>query len=519
MSTRTYDYILTINSVSGSFQKGNTIIGSSGTSATIANVTLNSNSTVNLKVKVDNVYQEFSNSESILSNNINTTGGSSINTIPYVPPTPASGNTTTATGTIIDITNSNYIREKNSFIQNPIVRLYTVYYPGEWYPPNEAGNPSGGKGEGRAWPDGFPLRFAEIRGDLNADISYNVEFGTTNYTPIPINSGGISTDSTGTINDITVDISNFDNLITQLVENPDLVGNNISNAVFAVVNGEIVNGIDPRTVPTGATYSDSEQTAALSRARSNGLNYSQSVVDSYGRQNASFTITTTESVNGTWKREKADSRDLLGAVVEIKSTFANFLDYWPEYAKVDASFSNVIEVSTALPYRVGDNVKSRSNSTIAQIQAIEENRFIFTDTQLDLTVGEPLLIDNVEKDDEAYVKDTFKIDALSSLTDEVASFSLTSWLQYFKLTLPRRKYYKNTCQWVYKGAECQYPGPGGLAIPGTNLTSNANPIAANNQVAGSQAEDECAKSFEACSNRNNTIHFGGFPGTGRTIPK
>ena len=32
----------------------------------------------------------------------------------------------------------------------------------------------------------------------------------------------------------------------------------------------------------------------------------------------------------------------------------------------------MVEVSTALPYRVGDNVKSRSNSFIATIDAIEE---------------------------------------------------------------------------------------------------------------------------------------------------
>ena len=94
-----------------------------------------------------------------------------------------------------------------------------------------------------------------------------------------------------------------------------------------------------------------------------------------------------------------------------------------------------------------------------------------------------------------------------------------SLLQFFKLVLPRRKYYKNTCQWIYKGEECQYPGPAGGTIPGTSLSANTNPIAANNQTAGSIAEDECGKSFESCQIRNNTIHFGGFPGTGRTIPK
>ena len=80
---------------------------------------------------------------------------------------------------------------------------------------------------------------------------------------------------------------------------------------------------------------------------------------------------------------------------------------------------------------------------------------------------------------------------LENLNEEVATFSLVSWLQYFRNQLPNRKYYKNTCQWAYKGPECQYPGPGGLAIPGTSLTSNANPIAANNNIASSSAGDVC----------------------------
>ena len=271
---------------------------------------------------------------------------------------------------ITNVANSNYIRERNAFVQNPLVRLYTIYYPGEWYPANPNGNPTG-EGEGRRWPDGFPLRFAEVRGDLNTDVTYNVQFGGINYTPMPINSGGIDIDSSGTINEVTIDISNFDGLITQLCENPDLVGNNTSSSCFASVNGEIVTGIDPRTVPTGSTYLDQEHTDVLSRARSNGLTFNQTVRDSYGVDNASFTIATTEAVDGTWKREKMDSRDLLGGVVEIQSTFANFLDYWPEYSKVRSAYSNVLEMTTTLPYRVGDEVFVRANTFVATIQAIE----------------------------------------------------------------------------------------------------------------------------------------------------
>jgi lambda family phage minor tail protein L len=126
---------------------------------------------------------------------------------------------------------------------------------------------------------------------------------------------------------------------------------------------------------------------------------------------------------------------------------------------------------------------------------------------------------NSEADSESYIEDKFKIDQLEKLNDSVATFNLISWLQYFKLVTPKRKYYKNTCQWTYKGAECQYPGPGGGTIPGTSLSANTNPIAANNQIASDAGGDVCGKSILSCTLRNNQIHFGGFPATGRTIPR
>jgi hypothetical protein len=51
-----------------------------------------------------------------------------------------------------------------------------------------------------------------------------------------------------------------------------------------------------------------------------------------GTSNASFDRTQTINVGGTWQEQKMDTRDLLGGVVEIKTTFANFLDTWPEYS-------------------------------------------------------------------------------------------------------------------------------------------------------------------------------------------
>ena len=113
----------------------------------------------------------------------------------------------------------------------------------------------------------------------------------------------------------------------------------------------------------------------------NVYNFSSTVVGTYGKENAAWTRD--EVISGdhqgvaNWDEKKLDSRDLLGGVVEIKSTFANFLDFWPEYSTIKSQFANAFEMTTTMPYRVGDNVKSSKGDTEATITAIEENRFLF----------------------------------------------------------------------------------------------------------------------------------------------
>jgi len=212
---------------------------------------------------------------------------------------------------------------------------------------------------------------------------------------------------------------------------------------------------------------------------------------------------------------------LQGGVVNIKTTFANFLDVWPEHSVTKYVTSNIIEVYNAMPYRVGDTVKSSKGSTTATIQTIEENRFLFLSNPLEsnTNIGDEIFIVNADVDTESYIEDRFKINNLEELNQSTAAFGLVTWLQYFKQVTPRRKYYKNTCQWQYKGEECQYPGPAGGTIPGTSLSANNNPIGANNETASGPEGDICGKNILACNLRNNGIHFGGFPATGRTIPK
>ena len=455
------------------------------------------------------------------------------------------GNTTTAISPNISaITPSPYIKEKNSFTQNPIVRLIKIYYPGEWYPPNKAGNPTG-EGAGLSYPVNFPFSVAEINGDIISDINYNVTFGGQSYSPYPLNVSSLEQKSDGEINELSVTLFNFENTISALIEDPFIAGNNKTHSAMAVVNGEYVHGIDPRSINADPEdLGDPEPVNQLSDSNvanvaanvlqflrniqvdgANVYNFSSTVVGTYGKENAAWTrdevISGDHQGEANWDEKKLDSRDLLGGVVEIKSTFANFLDFWPEYSTIKSQFANAFEMTTTMPYRVGDNVKSSKGDTEATITAIEENRFLFLSNDLSegTTINDPLYIINVDADPDSFLEDVFKIETLDSLNDLAAEFTLTSWLQYFRFVVPKRKYYKNTCQWEYKGAECQYPGPGELSIPGTDLKSNANPVKADNTVGSNPSDDVCGKSLLACQVRNNDIHYGAFPATGRTIPR
>ena len=523
MSARNYDVILTVADA-GPFVPGNSIVGSaSGTVGFIANVNV---TTDQLKIKLNNVLQEFHTNETIQSKSavISKNANGALNTlsVPFKSNVWSSEQITGST-TISSQAPSPFIAAKNAFTQNPIVRLYEIYYPGEWFPTTPEGNPTN-DGEGRAWPTNFPIKFADVAGDLVSDLQYNVTYDGDSYIPFPVDISSISQATDGQINELTLTVFNVDNIISAIVEDPYIVGNNISNSCVANVNGIPCHGIDPRTINfTPAEVGNVGEIAfdTLTRARANNLLYSATIEGTYGQSNASYTKDQTELTNGTWQDLKTDSRDLSGAVVNIKTTFANFLDVWPEHSSIKYLTGNVIEVYNAMPYRIGDSVKSIKGSTNASVVSIEENRFLFLSNPLESTtaVGDEVYIINDDVDTESYIEDRFKIDQLEELGPQVASFNLVTWLQYFKQVTPRRKYYKNTCQWQYKGEECQYPGPAGGTIPGTTLTANNNPIGVDNTTASGPEGDICGKNILACTIRNNSIHFGGFPATGRTIPK
>ena len=415
---RSYDFILTVASAAG-FTNGNSIVGvTSQTVGVVANVDLAGNK---LKVKVNNVLQEFKSSETItdFAATMTTSANGALNSlsVPFQSNS-FSSNTTVASTSISSITNSPFIREKNEFVQNPVVRLYSLYYPGEWYPPNSNGNPTE-QGTGKTWPVAIPYRFGEVVGDTQSDTVYRIEYDDIKYIPYPVNFSAVETGSDGKINEVTISISNFDNIISTFVENPFLTGNNISNSVVALVNDEFVHGIDPRTVnanPSDVGSEGDEAFDTLTRARANGLSYSADVVGRYGTANASWTYSESIDTGGdnptdVWQEQKQDTRDLLGGVVEVKTTFAKFLDFWPEYSSARYVSSNVVEVLSALAYRVGDNVIAEHGTTEGTIRRIEENRFLILSNSLDAntSVGDNIYIVNPQADTEAYVEDIFRL--------------------------------------------------------------------------------------------------------------
>ena len=314
------------------------------------------------------------------------------------------------------------------------------------------------------------------------------------YRVVGSDSGDINIDSTGKIGELSLSISNFDGVMASIVENKNLVGYNASNSALAIVNGELVQNIDPRTIP-GNVHANS------------------SIIASRGI-NAAWDYSSTIARGETWTSLKQDTRDLLGAVVEVKLTYAKFLDHWPEYSIVRSSTANSANVYSSIPYRVGDTVTSNSTSARSNVVSIEGNRVFFSNNSLSgLSAGSKLLIVNPDADNSSYVEYVYTINRLDELDEFVAKFNLTNWLQYFKMKVPKRKYVATTCPWKYKGVECKYPSSGSGNIVGSNPAITANGFFTySNESTLDSSRDVCSKTITACSLRRNLTNFGGFTG-------
>lgn len=84
--------------------------------------------------------------------------------------------------------------------------------------------------------------------------------------------------------------------------------------------------------------------------------------------------------------------------------------------------------------------------------------------------------------DECKLDFIFYIDSYSA-NEKVAEFNLMPKVDALQITLPRRTYSRNYCQWRFKSDECGYAG----------------------------AETECNKTKQRCKVLDNYVRYGGFP--------
>jgi lambda family phage minor tail protein L len=163
---------------------------------------------------------------------------------------------------------------------------------------------------------------------------------------------------------------------------------------------------------------------------------------------------------------------------------------------------------------VGDTVTANTTANAAAIVRIDGNQITFDTSALSgLITGSKLLIVNPDADPSSYTQYTYTINRLDELDEIVAKFSLTNWLQYFKMKLPKRKFTNTTCPWRYRGVECKYPVSGSGEIQGSNPAITANGFFTySNTPTILVSEDVCNKTLTACALRKNLVNFGGFPG-------
>ena len=486
MATRTYDVKLTANSNVSDSYTGYSIVSTASTPAKgiitrISGVdvyvrnTSNTNFSVGdtIKVREDTLSGSYQNPE----------------TTPNFTPRSKTGTTDLVTRTISSISHNKFLTEARAAHMSGIVRFISVYYPGEWYT-DDSDQPN----NGQAWPHLFPMHFCTHGfSEDNNPQAFPVEYNGREYLPLPIDLDDISEDSDGKINTFSMSIFNADNIVNAIINNPFIAGYS-SAGISITVDGETVTGIDARTVPGNSSYNPA-------------------IVSYYGKTNATIDKYQNDQLGATWTSVKEDSRHLIGAVVQITSTFQRFLKYWPEYSMVTNRVTNGrnINVRDATVYRIGDRVTSNNHSSSAVITDIQNNFEITVDSNMTVSPGDRLYIENPDADEASSVTDVFKIKKLQGVKREIATFELVSFLQYFTRIVPRERIMRNVCRFKYKDARCGYRGPGNYIIRGTaNRRANPKAVTIDNEETTDLTKDQCAKTLEACQLRNNDPNYGGF---------
>ena len=97
----------------------------------------------------------------------------------------------------------------------------------------------------------------------------------------------------------------------------------------------------------------------------------------------------------------------------------------------------------------------------------------------------------------------WRISRKATETRDIVTFELSSAFDLVGQKIPKRQIVANTCQWIYRSAECGYAGSNYFDVNGNSVSA--------------LADDVCGKRIASCKLRfgeNGELPFGSFPGAG-----
>ena len=97
----------------------------------------------------------------------------------------------------------------------------------------------------------------------------------------------------------------------------------------------------------------------------------------------------------------------------------------------------------------------------------------------------------------------WRISRKATETRDIVTFELSSAFDLVGQKIPKRQIVANTCQWIYRSAECGYSGSNYFDVNGNSVPS--------------LSQDVCGKRIASCKLRfgeNGELPFGSFPGAG-----
>ncbi len=97
----------------------------------------------------------------------------------------------------------------------------------------------------------------------------------------------------------------------------------------------------------------------------------------------------------------------------------------------------------------------------------------------------------------------WRISRKATETRDIVTFELSSAFDLAGQKIPKRQIVANTCQWIYRSAECGYAGSNYFDVNGNSVSA--------------LADDVCGKRIASCKLRfgeNGELPFGSFPGAG-----